>query len=333
MRKIDLPDIGWRVFNLRWLILSAVILLVVSASLFKGQAACSGATHARFNLDSPSGGPFPSNRFSVADATQNTGLRVNLPKPDCSARPSDCEDLDVINTLDGFNLQPRLSIPFDGPIDAASVTSDTVFLVSLGNAREPGDHGGRRVGINQIVWDPPTYTLQVQSNEQLDQHSRYALIVTREVRDQSGSPVEASEAFERFRHGLNFGQTHDPDLKSYRKALLESLRVARRAGVAESEVVSASVFTTQSATAILEKIRNQIKTATPAPADFNLSVGGGRAVFPLDQVTGIQWNQQTGENPPRFTSAQINLSLLRIIPGAVGRLAFGKYTSPDSTLR
>jgi hypothetical protein len=27
------------------------------------------------------------------------------------------EDLEVINPLDGFNLQPRPSIPLDGPID------------------------------------------------------------------------------------------------------------------------------------------------------------------------------------------------------------------------
>jgi hypothetical protein len=93
--------------------------------------------------------------------------------------------------------------------------------------------------------------------------------------------------------------------------------------------VTASVFTTQSATAILEKIRDQIKSATPAPADFNLGAGGIRTVFPLDNLTGITWNRQTGANPPRFTAGQPNLSLLRIIPGAVGGVAFGKYLSPD----
>jgi hypothetical protein len=82
------------------------------------------------------GTPFPSDLFTVPDPTQNTGLRVNLPKPDCLARPSDCQDLDVINTLDGFNLQPRLSIPFDGPIDVTTVTSETVFLISLGDKRK-----------------------------------------------------------------------------------------------------------------------------------------------------------------------------------------------------
>ena len=39
----------------------------------------------------------------------------------------------MINTLDGFNLQPRLSIPFDGPIDVNTVNSHNVFLVRMGD--------------------------------------------------------------------------------------------------------------------------------------------------------------------------------------------------------
>ena len=61
------------------------------------------------------------------------------------------------------------------------------------------------MGINQVVWDPATSTLHAKSDELLDQHTRYALIVTRGVRDETGKPVEASEAFQRFRHDLDFG--------------------------------------------------------------------------------------------------------------------------------
>jgi len=86
------------------------------------------------------GQPFPSNLFTTSDRTQVTGLRVDLPKPDCAVRPSDCADIDVLNALDGFNIQPRISIPFSGPIDLTTVSSQTVFLI--------GPHG-RRVGINQ----------------------------------------------------------------------------------------------------------------------------------------------------------------------------------------
>src|SRR6266478_2657207 len=163
------------------------------------------AVHALFDLGSPAGGPFASDRFTVADPTQNTGRRVNLPLPDALTNLSDYQDTQVLNTLDGFNLQPRLSIPFDGPIDVSSVTSQTVFLVSLGDTLNHQDDGGQVVGINQVVWDLPTNTLHVESDQLLDQHTRYALIVTNGVRAPDGHPVQASEDFTRFRHDLNFG--------------------------------------------------------------------------------------------------------------------------------
>lgn len=315
-------------------ILTFLTLATGLATLFVGTRVVSceqspePPTHALFDLTSHTGGPFPSDRFTVADASQNTGLRVNLAKPDCDARPSDCEDLDVINTLDGFNLQPRLSIPFDGAIDPATVTSNTVFLVSLGDALDHTGQG-RRVGINQIVWDQLTKTLHVQSDEQLDQHTRYALVVTNRVLDVRGLPVAASDSFLRFRSELNFGQTHDSDLKNYRKNLLDALNTVRAAGVDESDIVSASVFSTQSVTAVLEKIRDQIKAATPAPANFNLGPGGSRTIFPLEQVTSMTWNQQKAASAAPLTPVAVNPAQLRIIPGAVGQLAFGKYSSPD----
>jgi hypothetical protein len=62
-----------------------------------------------------------------------------------AVRPSDCADIDVRNELDGFNIQPRISIPFSGPIDISTVSSSTVFLVGA---------AGRLIGINQVVWEP-----------------------------------------------------------------------------------------------------------------------------------------------------------------------------------
>ena len=59
----------------------------------------SGTVHALFDLDRPETGPFPTDIFTVADRSHNTGRRVNLPYPDCAVRVSDCEDLDVINNL------------------------------------------------------------------------------------------------------------------------------------------------------------------------------------------------------------------------------------------
>ena len=73
-------------------------------------AALAGGVHVLFDALSPAGGPFPSDLFTVREPSHLTGVRVSLPKPDCVALPSDCADIDVLNTLDGFNLQPRLSI-------------------------------------------------------------------------------------------------------------------------------------------------------------------------------------------------------------------------------
>src|SRR5713226_2424783 len=166
--------------------LLALALAFAPASALAAPAAALAATKA--------GQPFPTNLYTVRDGTQITGLRVDLPKPDCATHPSDCADIDVLDTLDGFNIQPRISIPFSAPIDLSTVSSSTIFLVG------PQDH---LVGINQAVWDPLTNTLHVESDEQLAQDTTYLLVVTRGVRGTDGEPLEETD----FRHDLNFGKT------------------------------------------------------------------------------------------------------------------------------
>ena len=177
--------------------------------------AVAAAVEALFDLSSPAGSPFPSDRFTVDDHAQKTGLRVNLPTPDdCTVQVSDCDDINVINTLDGFNLQPRLSIPFSGPIDVSTVSSSTVFLVRLGHRH---GHHGDPVGINQVVWDVATNTLHAESDELLDQHTRYLLVVTDGVRDIEGHRVKG-KALADFVHGEKHG--HDfGGLRGYREDL------------------------------------------------------------------------------------------------------------------
>jgi hypothetical protein len=118
---------------------------VIAASESQGSL---DSIHALFDLVDPAIGPFPSDQFTVADTDQLTGRRVNLPKPDCSVRPSDCADIDEINRLDGFNLLPRLTVSFDGPIEPSTVNSQNVLLVAFSNWE------GRAIGINEMVWSP-----------------------------------------------------------------------------------------------------------------------------------------------------------------------------------
>lgn len=295
-----------------------VALVIVTAGL---SFADYPEVHARFDLSTPAGSPFPSDRFTVTDSTQYTGRRVNLPLPDCQANPSDCEDLTVINNLDGFNIEPLLSIPFDGPIDPASVTKKSVFILRL-TGRSDGDRDcGEIAGINQVIWDPEALTLHGKPGKYLCQDTRYALFVTRGVRSQAGVPVEASAAFRR----LLEKNAHN----EYERELQAAMEDAARSGIRRSDIVAASVFTTQSVTAILEKIRDQIHSTIPAPADFNLGPDGQRTIFALNQIGSVTLNQQIGDSPSRFSASAVRIDLLGSTPGVVSRIAFGKYRSPD----
>jgi dienelactone hydrolase len=271
--------------------------------------AVASATGVRVLTDSrdPDRTLFPSDHFTVLDFTQNTFLRVHLPKPDCRVQPVACEDIDVLNTLDGFNTQPRLTIPFSGAIDVASVTSETVFLLSLG-----GSSFGHRVGINQIVWDPASHTLHAESDELLEPHTRYLLVVTSGVRDAQGHAVVGGSGFD----GGVDGEVTEA---------LEATRSHHRA-----RVVAATVFTTLSTTSILEKIRNQVKAARVAPVDFRIGANGERAVFPFSPAVTALQHRQVGTSA--FVDVPVPTILLTgVLPGtgAIGQLAYGRFTSPN----
>ncbi len=265
-------------------------------------------------LAASAGQPFPSNLYTTPDASQATGVQVALAKPNCAVRPSDCADIDVLNTLDGFNIQPRMSVPFSGLIDLATATSDNIFLVG------PGYHV---VGINQVVWEPAANTLHFESDEQLDQSSTYLLVVTNGVHGADGAPLDTTT----FRHDLNYGQTKDPALKAYRKALLDGLSMARAVGVHSDDIAAASLFTTQTITAISKKIRAQIQASSPGPVSFTLGSAGERTVFPLATTSSIVWHRQTGT--ATFVDSPLSLAALSVFPGSIASVAFGSYSSPD----
>jgi hypothetical protein len=280
--------------------------------------------------------PFPSDRFTVADNTQNTGRRVNLPYPatDCTnqAVPTDpaCFLVYTVNFQDGFNVQARLSMPFSGAIDPNSVNSNDVFLVSLGSTLPGGPKLGEVVGINQVVWEPATNTLHAETDALLEQHTRYALIVTNGVHDAQGHSVQASDAFKNFPIALLLSK--DPVLKAYGVEL--SLGLATAIAVARippANIVAASVFTTETVTSTLEKIRDQIDEQKPAPADFNIGPGGSRALFNLSDIAEVDFNLQFGSDPSDPSSFAINDTGLELWPvffPGVAQVAYGRFASP-----
>jgi Bacterial virulence factor lipase N-terminal len=304
--------------------LSLALSLALLSPLAAQADASAVGVRVKFDLSDPAASPFPSDRHTVRDWSNQTFRRVNLPTPDCTVRVSDCQDIAVINTLDGFSTQPRITVPFTGAIDPASVTSDTVFLLNLGDV-QTGRGLGSRVGINQRLWDPATNTLVFESDELLQEHSRYVLIVTDGVRDAAGKPIKRA----------NMDDDDDDSSRGMRgrgnDEYQRELRDAMRAHRGLNRVVAASVFTTQTSTGDLAKIMRQIKASTPAPASFMLGTAGGaavRSVFTLANVPGIQFSRQVGTTPT-FQVSPLPTPALGIVPGAVGQIAYGKFSSPS----
>src|SRR5215212_1322162 len=121
----------------------------------------------------------PDDALTVADANQLTGRRMALPLPDCGARPSDCDEIRLLDTLDGWDLDPRIEVRFSGPVDISKVTSSTLYLELL--------DGTGRVGVNRLVWDASTSTLYGQPRQLLRDGTRYRIVVTAGINGQSGT--------------------------------------------------------------------------------------------------------------------------------------------------
>ncbi len=174
--------------------------------------------------------------------------------------------------------------------------------------------------------------MYVESDEVLRQTAHYGVVVTNGILDASGDPVVASDDFNSFRHDLNYGQTDSEDKKAYRKALIGTLAALERWGVAKKDVVALGIFTTQSATATLENIRDQMKSSPPpAPANFAIGPNGRRAVFSVAEIKTIGNRQHIQANPDGFTKVPVPVPLaaLSFVPGAVGTVAWGTFKSPQ----
>jgi hypothetical protein len=273
------------------LLLAALVALLALAPAASAQ---NPRVAPRLDLGAVETAPFPNDRWTVRDTSQRTGRRVALPRPDCTANQGACQDVDVLNTLDGFDLQPRVTIPFTGAIDLASVRPGTVFLV-------PARGRGGRVPVGQVSWDPETTTLRADPVRLLGEGRRYLLVVTRDVQTPEGRRIGRAAG-----------------------ALGAAARAAlRRAGIARRRVAVAALFTTRTATWLMDRISRQVEAADAPATRFDLGAGGERTVFARAALTGITFNRQTG-TAPAFTPAPVPVALLG---DAVGTLAFGSYRS------
>ena len=153
------------------------------------------------------------------------------------------------------------------------------------------------------------------------------VIVTDAVRDLNGKAVKATSDF---KETIDFDV---PDAGSvppwYRERLAEVVHAALAAGIPRRAIVSASAFTTQTVTSVLERIRELDPGRHACARGFQSRTE--RRTLGVPEGRGRERGSTAADDsePPTFMSSSVNLAPLDVVAGAVGTIAYGRYNSPE----
>ena len=256
---------------------------------------------------------FPSDRYTVADPAQRTGRRVVLPEPSCPVDPSGCDEVALLNQLDGFSVHPRLALTFDEPITVESVTREAAFILPL--VPEPLTSP---IALGQLVWNGEHRVLYARPERALLQGRLYVLVVTTKVTDAERRRLRVSPDLLK-----PLDETDHPYAVNARitRALLG-------AGVKRADIAALALFTTQSVTADLERMRAVLE-AKPEPAvTFDLAPGRGASVYPRAGLQSIELRRHVATSG-MLLGEPVPLALNLLPPTEVKAIAFGRYRSPS----
>jgi hypothetical protein len=260
---------------------------------------------------------FPSNAFTVRDKGQVTGRRVRFRKgidyplfqgkirPACTqADYSICDAFAELNKLDGFDLQPRVVVPFTGAIRLGSVNRSNFFITS--------SSGKFVTRMRQLTFDPATDTLAGISDKFLREDTRYRIHVKSGILDSHGKHVKAcrGDCVVRFTT-----RTASGELRRIRRAmdlpLSDPRNAYRLAGFpgASTSTAGRRVTFTQNGT-------NDVFLASAVAPSL------------ADPLNGMVRNDQVKANP-KAPGAFESSAVPDLIPhGSAGYYAFGSFLSP-----
>ena len=278
-------------------------LFLITPSLY-------AATTVLFDPSTPQTGPFPTDYLTIPDATQKTGLHLNLPLPSCVTQYTSCQETGLLEQFDGFSIRARAQVRFSAPIDPTTLKG-AMFYVALNNIEsdEPGvNKPGDMVAADELIYDLSTNTAYAKPIVPLDQHRRYAFIVTDAVKDATGAAVTRDPAFSAC---LQASDLYCQMLSG----ALTNINTAPRG------LVSATIFTTMSATAWLEHARDDLQFVQPLTSI--LSNGS----FQVANLAGITLHEQTGSIPTAFTD--LSLPLNSTLLAGLGSVTIGSFQSPN----
>lgn len=228
--------------------------------------------------------PYPSDRYTVADASTNTGLRV-------AVGPETTGDVFIggyplvvqrLAEMDGFSTAGGFAIGFDRPIDGSAFAGSQGGVAP--EAIDPAAFTTAEAAIVLLDIDPDSpergkvfgllpryfeqakddyypideFTIVARPTEPLLPATKYMFVATRRLLDKDGKPVGRSAETE----ALLEAEPAD----DYAALVQSGLAVLEQSvGIAARDVVVASAFTTASITETMQAISLRAREA-PAPA-------------------------------------------------------------------
>jgi dienelactone hydrolase len=250
--------------------------------------------------------PFPSNRYTRADASSPTGRRV-LVSPETTGDaivalyPS---ITDQLNEQDGFSVIGGITVHFSGPIDPALVDRKIEdYLVAgaplrLIDVDPTSPERGTSRGLVLRYYPDETEdgqgdnVLIAQPSTPLRPRTTYLFVVTDDVKDASGAPVGASEDMAQLLQGEQPGE--------YERAVQGALEPLVESKTLDPEHIAlASLFTTESIHEQTFAMASALRASATPSLEGDLEVAkiadgdGDRRIAFRGRFTAPEWRSAT----------------------------------------
>jgi hypothetical protein len=260
---------------------------------------------------------FPDNAFTVRDPRQVSGRRVNFRlgidypnyrgaiRRGCTgADYSICDGFVELDKLDGFDPQPRVTVPFTGTVKLDSVTAKDFFIST--------PTGAFVSGLRQLTFDPATHTLAGISDAFLREDTTYAIHVTNGIRDGAGRPIRACGRGCVVRFTT---RTASGELVRIREAMDLPLSSPANAYLLAGFPNAASSTASRKLSFVQNGVNDVFLAASVAPSV-------------ADPINGIVRSDQVKADPNASGAFQSSAVPNLIPPGGAGYYAFGSFLSP-----
>jgi pimeloyl-ACP methyl ester carboxylesterase len=218
--------------------------------------------------------PWPSNAFTIADPTTATGLRLSV---DLSTLNRQDEGAEALARADGFSRVSSLVVGFPAKVDLASLgwaSADEPGAIHLLLAQHDHPDVGAEVPLRVEV--VPTMVRGLEESVvvahplvPLEAGADYVVVVTDELRSESGMPVPASRGSEVALGRVAPATQAEADLRGYHAATRAFLEAQ---GIDASHLLRAWDFTTRSSEDPLRRLRAMRQAALEAVAAGEVGV-------------------------------------------------------------